>query len=453
MRPSGIDGISSAFCLAKYLQVSLHLQNGHNHSCHHPPTHRASAEEVALDPSALHNTRFKRFLRAKMRGGERPAECEYCWKMEDAGLRSDRYLKSEDYWSAPYLSEVAGAGDGEKTMPRYMEVAFESTCNFKCLYCSPQFSSRWAQEILEYGPYPTSDSFGDLEKLRREARMPIPSGAENAYLEAFWKWWPELRRELRVFRITGGEPLLSRHTWQIFADIEAAPLPKLELALNSNFGVDENQVEKLADKVNRIQGKISRFVLFVSLDSVGERAEYLRYGLDYGQFQRNLRRFLSLVEGKVRLTHMATVNALSVSGLSGLLESVLALKREFPQHSLGIDLPYLRYPSYLSMLILPKSFGSYLDEALSFGKENSRPGEFDAGEIMKLEKLRAFFYSQPAPEPGAMVFQDFRRLILECDRRRGLNFSQVFPELRNFFADYPAAEIPAVRNVEAPVCR
>jgi len=51
-----LDAASPSLCLAKWLQVTLHLHNGHTHSCHHPDTHKVPLEEIAKDPSALHNT-------------------------------------------------------------------------------------------------------------------------------------------------------------------------------------------------------------------------------------------------------------------------------------------------------------------------------------------------------------------------------------------------------------
>jgi len=31
-----LDSVGKGFCLAKWTQVTLQLQTGHNHSCHHP---------------------------------------------------------------------------------------------------------------------------------------------------------------------------------------------------------------------------------------------------------------------------------------------------------------------------------------------------------------------------------------------------------------------------------
>ena len=54
-----LDSVGHGMCLAKWTQVTLQLQSGHNHSCHHPTTHKISKEEIKRNPSALHNTRYK----------------------------------------------------------------------------------------------------------------------------------------------------------------------------------------------------------------------------------------------------------------------------------------------------------------------------------------------------------------------------------------------------------
>ena len=55
-----LNGVGCGFCLAKWTQVTAHLHTGHNHSCHHPNTHKISELEIARNPSAIHNTLFKK---------------------------------------------------------------------------------------------------------------------------------------------------------------------------------------------------------------------------------------------------------------------------------------------------------------------------------------------------------------------------------------------------------
>jgi hypothetical protein len=76
-----INSVSCSFCTAKWLQTTLMLQNGYNHSCHHPAPHKIPLEEIEADPAALHNSKFKKEQRAMMLKGDRPLECDYCWKI------------------------------------------------------------------------------------------------------------------------------------------------------------------------------------------------------------------------------------------------------------------------------------------------------------------------------------------------------------------------------------
>jgi hypothetical protein len=102
-----LDKVGQGFCLAKWTQVTMHLQLGHTHSCHHPRTHPISASEIARNPSALHNTSYKKRRRKEMLEGARPEECDYCWNVEDNSDRfSDRTFKSSESWSLPHLKEI-----------------------------------------------------------------------------------------------------------------------------------------------------------------------------------------------------------------------------------------------------------------------------------------------------------------------------------------------------------
>jgi len=120
-----LNEVGPGMCLAKWTQVTLQLQSGHNHSCHHPRTHKISEQEIARNPSALHNTRYKKLRRKEMLQGSRPTECDYCWNVEDSSDRfSDRIFKSGESWSYPFMKEIVESDWREDYNPKYVEVAF-----------------------------------------------------------------------------------------------------------------------------------------------------------------------------------------------------------------------------------------------------------------------------------------------------------------------------------------
>ena len=58
---------------------------------------------------------------------------------------------------------------------------------------------------------------------------------ENPYVTAFWKWWPELYKNLEVFRMTGGEPLMDSNTFKVLDYVYENPNAWLEMSLTSNM--------------------------------------------------------------------------------------------------------------------------------------------------------------------------------------------------------------------------
>ena len=356
--------VSPSMCLAKWLQVSINLANGTTQSCYHPPIHPIPLLELKENPSALHNTKFKKQEREQMLNGERPDGCSYCWRVEDApgggdnGHLSDRHYKSSEFWAAPYFKETILKDADFNVIPRYVEVNFNQACNFKCMYCSPHISTSWEDEIKEHGPYkftlpgkPNSDH-NNLKNLKLSGYMPLEvANKDNPYIEAFWRWWPEIYRSLRVFRMTGGEPLMDKNTFKVLDYVNENPHGLLELSITSNMcPPDQKLFDKFIQKVqaleeirtyedkdnfNEFSGNnwyvdkgFKHFWLYVSLDGVGKQAEYMRTGLEYERLLANVRTFLSETR-YTTVSFINTFNILSIPTLKQYLQMILDLRVEF----------------------------------------------------------------------------------------------------------------------------
>lgn len=444
-----LDGVGKGMCLAKWTQVTAHLHTGHNHSCHHPNTHKISETEIARNPSAIHNTLFKKQRRKEMMNGARPTECDYCWGVEDnSDLYSDRVFKSSEDWSWPLRDQIINSNWRDDFNPRYVEVAFSNACNFKCSYCSPTFSTQWMDEIQQYGGYPTTDSFNDLKHLSAEQKMPIPLREHNPYVEAFWKWWPDLYRDLHTFRITGGEPLLSKDTWKVLDYIIEQPNPNknLDFSINSNLGVPDELITKLIEKLKRIteEDKVKGFVLFTSCDGWGEQAEYIRNGLEFPRFWNNVNRILREVP-RITITFMVTYNMLSVFSFDKFIKGVYDLKREHAGNDrywlspVLMDTSYLRHPRHQTVQILPHQFKqNILDQsqlAFYLGIPYYSHGYvgFSDLEIQKLKRTYDWAISPIKDEDLFRARYNFYQFFSEHDKRRGTNFCKTFPELEEFY--------------------
>lgn len=440
---------SNTMCTAKWTQSTIYLMDGYTHSCHHPAPHKISLESLKSNPSALHNTEQKLKARSQMLVGKRPPECEYCWNIEDlpGNHISDRTYKSaNNEWSFPYLSDVLDSDLGENFNPTYMEVAFDNTCSMKCMYCSPSVSSKWMEEVKQYGAYSnTTHNIGNLEYLHQIDRMPIPQKENNPYVNAFWEWWPELYKSLHTFRITGGEPLLSKNTWRVFDEIKNNPRKDLNLAVNTNLQIPNDLFDKFIGFYNSIYPHINDFEVYTSCEATGEHANYIRHGMEYVSFIENCRKFLDKTSWTVtnRLCFMITFNALSIFTFKDFLEDIRKLRSEYngPDgfNRIPIMINYLRWPTFQDARILPVEIKQkYMDDIIEYVEKNmdaSDIGRFQLEDVHQLHRLKEYIMTGMAEPDLSREMGDFGAFFQEYDRRKNLDFEALFPELHDFYAE------------------
>ncbi|MCY4524029.1 MAG: twitch domain-containing radical SAM protein, partial [Halobacteriovoraceae bacterium] len=438
-----LDSISPSMCLAKWLQVSLHLTTGKTHSCYHPPAHSIDVNKIKENPTYLHNTVQKKKERRLMLKGKRPEGCSYCWNIEDCGNKySDRHYRSSEYWAKEHLKDINLKDADENILPRYVEVNFNHACQFKCSYCSPHLSSSWMEEIKSSGAYPTIIPHNELQGLKRQGLYPISLEEENPYVEAFWKWWPKLYPSLRVFRMTGGEPLLDHNTFRVLDYIEEHPNPSLELSITTNLCPPQKMMDRFIEQVSRIVQKkcISKFMIFPSIDTWGPQAEYIRYGLNIKQFEQNVKILLEKCP-ELKMSFIITTTALSIFNLKKLLQKILTWNKDFynGEDRVFFDITSLEFPHFQSLNILPNQMAtSYLQDCLAFVKEhkylkNERKYGFGVLEVDKVERLLSLVqnFKRQAVQKSRRI--DFYRFFKEYDHRRNTNFLTTFPELKYFW--------------------
>jgi organic radical activating enzyme len=426
-----LNKVGKGFCAMKWLHETLYLHTGDNHSCYHPRPQHIPLNEIKADPSALHNTSWKKQQRKKMLEGERPEECYYCWNIEDleGDQISDRMIHSASDWAEPEIENLAKKHWLENINPKYLEVSFGNGCNYRCGYCCPQASTMWMDEIKKHGNYDlTYNQYGT--EFLDNGRYYAPKD-ENPYIEAFWKWWPDLRNDLHTLRITGGEPLMNPGAMQFFDLLEKEPAPQLEISLNSNLGVTTAKIDRLFDRIQSLldQKKIRKFSLFTSIEGWGSQAEYMRTGLKCDHWERN---FTQAIERGFKVNIMCTFNVLCVATFQNFLNRVMYWRKIYGKEALAFDTPYLKEPPHWMLNILPTSFNKHMDQHLTF--MNSNKDSFTSVEIAKMQRVRDYMYQNPVdPQKIKQGQRDFYSFFRENDKRLGTNLLETFPEYKEFY--------------------
>lgn len=423
-----LDAISPSFCGAKWYNATIWLGSGQTTSCHHPPAHKADIQVVKFNPKAIHNTPQKKEDRRKMLAGERPSGCEYCWKIEDMNVDavSDRPYKSMTY-TEEALKIASQTPVDEDVDLQTLEIAFDRTCQFACSYCNPAFSTTWVKDIKKNGPYTNlvTDGRGHFTHVHEHDQL-YDFHEQNPYVDAFFAWWEsDLHRTLKELRITGGEPLMSGHTWKLFEWFKTNKnKSKAQLAINSNLGFDRSVIQRMLDNTDGV-----KMMLYTSNEAFGQQAEYIRDGLVWEQWLENVEFLLDSKRMPVVL--MCTINALCLDSLDTFLDKMMVWKEKYGRHQLMLSLNILRFPSFQGPLVLPETLRQQYKQRLSDwydrNKNNRNLNEFEKNNV---ERLLDYLDIVKTPHGEGFVREtaekDFKNFYQQYDQRRGKDFATTF---------------------------
>ena len=430
-----LDPLSASFCAAKWYNATIWLGSGQTTSCHHPPAHLIDKDKVSINSSLLHNTDQKKEDRRKMIAGERPPGCEYCWKIEDMGRDavSDRVYKSKIY-PIEALNEARNTPYTKDVNLRTLEIAFDRTCQFACSYCNPAFSSTWVRDIKRNGPYTqlVSDGRNHFTHAHDSAQL-YEYGESNPYIDAFFKWWEsDLHRTLQELRITGGEPLMSGHTWKLIDWFrENKGKSSTRLAINSNLGTAVD-IDRLLEST-----KGMAIDIYTSNEAIGLQAEYIRGGLVWDDWANNVERLLS--SGQFRGIHvMCTINALCLDSLDQLLDCIVNWKLEYGRDAISFTLNILRFPSFQSPLVLPDDIRTkYRDQLADFMVRHKGYSYLHEHEWNHVQRLVDYLDVVKTPHSDAFdrpkLLNDFKQFYTQYDARRSKDFGTAFPNLKEWY--------------------
>ena len=218
-------------------------------------------------------------------------------------------------------------------------------------------------------------------------------------------------------------------------------LPRL--AINSNLNIDKDNFHKLID----LSRYIHNFQLYTSCEAYGRAAEYIRDGLNFSKFMEYIIR-LHRETTHIQLHIMCTINALCLPTLIKFLDELIITRQgllmyNLKEHMPSFTLNILRFPSFQSVLVLPKEMRLKYAEDLKFWLMkiclNHNKNKFiHEHEIEHINRL--IEYLEQIDIPHNEVFdlnkcrKDFKTFYKQYDLRRGKNFTDSFPELAGWYA-------------------
>lgn len=394
-------------CKLKWNWSTLYLNSGTTASCH-----RTDGHQFDLDQFDFHNTPEKINDREQMLKGLWPRRgCENCKRIEQAGGQSDRITSSQmtGLYHPPELDQDPKA---TQVTPRMLEVYFDNTCNLKCVYCGPQFSSMWEAELRRHGSY-------EKDGLVIYDRLPVKQDTVRARSRLF-EWIAKHGQHLTHFNILGGEPLYQTAFDECLEFFDQHPCPMMELQIFTNLNCTP---KRLADTVTKIkrhidQGKLRAFTVTASLDCWGPEQEYARYPLSLKDWQPNFEYLLQ--QDWIKLVIGSTLTVLTVGTLSDLVDRINQWNRTRPVYHYFNEVDN---PTYLMVDILGDALMDDFNRALEL-VPNTTPEEINTRRYLEgIAKQSQSKGVNPAEMRKMVAFLD------ELDRRRGTDWRTVFPKI------------------------
>jgi hypothetical protein len=445
-------------CEFKWNYPIFQMDRGEFRSCCRTPSYPVTEEQLqekGID--AFLNSDHLKQSRLDSIKGIRHSDCKTCWGLEDKGMDSPR--NPEGFWyfmrrsqmipqeqlSIPYdpndikgyLEKVTNVDHKfiEAKKPYMLELSLGNTCDLKCMYCNHHYSTQWATEMIKTGVI-------TQEQYDKEFPTPAPS-----FESKFWEWFDRVGRfNIHRVNIIGGEPLIIPKFYE-YIDIMKDKLKPLQnmpnrvkpvLCVVTNLNTPPNYFKRFMDRLPTIT-EVFDVEILVSMESLGERAEYIRNGLDWDRFTSNVDALFSRKDVAFNTGFLMTVSVLSIATTKDFIQYATELSRK---HDRPIHLKQniVNYPKWHSPMMLPPLFADYLDDAINYMEQNvsSMPDTVDT--FGRYDQYIIFLksLSDAIKNNTGDYTQDkmaFHKWFTSYDKIRKLNFKKTFPEYINFWDD------------------
>lgn len=458
-------GYENVLCRFKWDYPIVNLMSGHIRNCCRVPKQVITSEQIkTYGKDAIMNLPYEKERRLEKLLGVTHIDCESCVRLEHNGATSPRsgaYEWARDY----YVKRGLGPGTAKQfdeivqrelkdlsidspilhsDNPQMLEIVLGNHCNLKCTYCSVHYSTQWAQELIKNG-----------ELTEEQYKRDFPE-APPELEPVFWEWFYDIgRHKVETINILGGEPTYVPKFYDLldkliaaYKDLGPGDRPRPELGVLSNMNTALPQMQKLMDFMPRLAEHFL-FRLQPSIEALGARAEYIRFGLKWEVLERNVNMLLThmkkqgLNQNQFSMGFQIAINTFSLSSLPDFIRWVQALNEKYDVE-LGLMKNVVSFPRHHNPLILTPDFARYVAEAIEFIK----PLEEKNDRIARTQKwygswwsyrehlLEGLHQSMSREERSDFDLQSrvhFYEFVKRNDARRGCDFRKTYPEYRDFW--------------------
>ncbi len=339
--------------------------------------HQNSIEDILQSKKNLE-------IKAQMLNKEFPNNCAGCYFQE-----KDRATSFESISSRLYYAKELGPHINNNLLDNknnfdlsHVDLRWTNHCNQACVYCSPEYSSKWATEL------------GKTIKSNKQAKDQVK------------KYVFKNIKKLKNIYLAGGEPMLMNDNKE-FLTLMLEHNPDVHIRVNTNLSSTKTGVFQLLCKFKNVHWT-------VSIESMDKEYEYIRYHGSWKDFIKNLKHIQTL-------NHKISFNMLYfILNYKSIFDCIDYFK-SIGFHNNSFILGPLIYPLFFDVRHLPKNIKKEVITMFE-NKIAEQPGFYLQNSLENCLKYLT--------EDGFNANIELtRQNIKKMDLRRKLDSEKVFPEL------------------------
>lgn len=401
--------VTETACQLKWNHSTVFLTRLSTASCH-----RVNQNPFNLKTFDFHNTPEKLRDRQLMLEGKWPGHgCEHCKATEDAGGISDRLLHL-DFPGFNPPSELDSDPVAVRVTPRILEIYFSNTCNLKCIYCVPDFSSQINEEGRKFGFFQKGNVF--IQGYKH-----IPEEFKAA-TDGMFQWLDSNVDKLDKLLILGGEPFIQKETNRLIDFLKTKTLPNLNLVFFSNLTIDHEKFVQQIENLKQVKqiSNLKQIQLIGSLDCWGAEAEYVRKNLDLELFKKNFEYVLHNTNFILNINSvLSTLTVPSMPDLARQINAWSQVRTVYWSMMKTGGSAYL-HPNIFGPKIMDLGFQEALDVFDDCGDPEKRNYK---------EYFQGLGTELSASTANPVAQRDLKIYLTELDRRRGTDYRKTFPTI------------------------
>jgi radical SAM protein with 4Fe4S-binding SPASM domain len=339
--------------------------------------HQNSIEDILQSKKNLE-------IKTQMLNKEFPNNCTGCYFQEKDRATSFESISSRLYYAkelGPHITNDL-LDSKNKFDLSHVDLRWTNHCNQACVYCSPEYSSKWATEL------------GKTIKSDKRTRDQVKKYVFNNV------------KQLKNIYLAGGEPLLINEN-RAFLKLLLEKNPDVHIRVNTNLSSTKTGVFQMLCKFKNVHWT-------VSVESIKEEYEYVRYHGVWNDFLKNLK-YIQTLNHKISFNMLYFIlNYKSIFDCIDYFKSI-------GFHNNSFILGPLYTPLFLNVKHLPENIKKEVITIFE-NKINEKPGFYLQNSLENCLK----YLTQTGFHANIKLVHNG---IKEMDERRKLNSRKIFPKL------------------------